>query len=259
MSQTANLAWLSALAVVTNEYEYTPNPRDMKVREVLNYNYTVSMSEPVVTHSGRRLNYKFMFGEAAWILRGRNDLATIQKYMKSYGRFSDDGASLNGAYGPKIMDQIAWAAKELLSDPDSRRCYINIWRERPGPSKDIPCTTGIQFIIRNGTLHCFVNMRSQDVVWGMPYDIFVFTAIANYLRMYLWHVHSHGFSLGNLHVRAASMHIYERHFDDAQAWITTRKWHDEQGEDHWQRCFESPDLESYLSCLETAEVDHGNH
>lgn len=74
MSQTANLAWLTALAVANQEYQYTPNPRDMKVREVLNYNYTVDMHEPVVTHVDRNLNYKFMFGEAAWILRGKTIL-----------------------------------------------------------------------------------------------------------------------------------------------------------------------------------------
>jgi hypothetical protein len=32
----------------------------------------------------RNLNYRFMFGEAAWILDGRNDLLTISKYFSFF-------------------------------------------------------------------------------------------------------------------------------------------------------------------------------
>tara|TARA_E500000178_G_scaffold287735_1_gene290103 strand:- start:32824 stop:33591 length:768 start_codon:yes stop_codon:yes gene_type:complete len=212
--------WVSALHDVSHKYEHVSAPRDLKVREIVNYNYTTSLSCPVVEHKGRNLNYAFMFGEAAWILKGRNDLNYISKYMKTYGRFSDDGVTLNGAYGPKITDQISWAANELKNDPDSRRCYVNIWRERPGVTKDVPCTTGLQFLLRGNALHCVVNMRSQDCVWGMPYDIFTFSAITKYLQLMLYNTYDLCVGLGELHVRAGSFHIYEQHFVDAEHWLS---------------------------------------
>lgn len=216
---TVNNVWKSAVKSANYGYQYESNPRDLQIREVLNYNYEVDMNEPVITVESRALNYSFMFAEAAWILEGRNDLNFITTYMKSYGRFSDDGLTLNGAYGPKFIDQISWAASELANDLDSRRCYINIWRERPGPSKDIPCTTGIQFIVRDNQLNVIVNMRSQDVVWGMPYDILTFSAIGKFMQVFLWSVKNIGVGLGKLYVRAGSLHIYEQHFEEADSWI----------------------------------------
>jgi thymidylate synthase len=64
-------------------------------------------------------------------------------------------------------------------------------------------------------------MRSQDAVWGMPYDMFTFSAIGKYMQVYLWMAKNFGVGLGKLYVRAGSFHIYERHFDDAEAWLET--------------------------------------
>ena len=217
--QTATDVWLKALEDTKYNYEYECEPRNQKIKEILNYNYETPLEFPIVTHMGRNLNYAFMYGEAAWILSGRNDADFIMQYMKSYHRFSDDGFTLNGAYGPKLIEQVSWAANELANDNDSRRCYINIWRERPGPSKDIPCTTGIQFIIRDGKLNALVNMRSQDVVWGMPYDIFTFSAIAKYMQVFLWQIKNVAVGLGKLAVRVGSLHLYEHHFEDAGVWL----------------------------------------
>ncbi len=219
---SADITWAHLIDVVYKRNRFEVEPRNQKVKEVIAYNYHVDMSNPVVGHIARNLNYSFMFAEAAWILQGRNDLKYIENYMSSYANFSDDYATLNGAYGPKIMDQISWAATELAYDNDSRRAYINIWRERPYPSKDIPCTTGMQFLIRDGKLFLLVNMRSQDVVWGTPYDMFTFSAIAKYMQLFLWKHRKVGVDLGALHVRANSLHIYEKHFDQVDYWLENR-------------------------------------
>ena len=124
--------WLAALKNTLYKNEYESEPRGQKIKEIIDFSYETNLNWPVITHEGRKLNYSFMFGEAAWILSGRNDAEFIMRYMKSYHRFSDDGFTLNGAYGPKFIEQVSWAANELANDLDSRRCYINIWRERPG-------------------------------------------------------------------------------------------------------------------------------
>ena len=216
----ADLVWKQALQDCAKDYNYESSPRDLKIRERLNYIYNVDMKEPIVCNEAREINYKFMFGEAAWILKGRNDLEYIEKFMKGYAKYSDDGFTLNGAYGPKIMDQLSWAANELKEDNDSRRCYINIWRERPGKSKDIPCTTGMQFILRDGKLNALVNMRSQDVVYGMTYDIFTFTMVAKALQLLLYSHYNLMVDIGELCVRAGSAHIYETDYDKVDEWLS---------------------------------------
>lgn len=245
----SNNVWLDALRKTSKKFQFVSKPRGQEVREIINYNYSVDMNSPVITHVGRKMNYPFMFAEAAWILRGRNDLGYITPFMMSYKNFSDDGQTLNGAYGPKVMDQISWAASELANDTDSRRCYVNIWRERPGPSKDIPCTTGVQFIIRDNALHMIVNMRSQDVVWGMPYDIFTFSAIAKYLQLFLYSVKKVGVSLGSLHVRAGSMHIYEHHYVDADQWLSETQSDNSPAREYHDIC-NTIDHDEFLTGLE---------
>ena len=55
---------------------------------------------------------------------------------------------------------------------------INIWRENPRSSKDIPCTLSLQFFLREASdqlwLHTIATMRSNDAWLGVPYDTFNF-------------------------------------------------------------------------------------
>ena len=125
---------------------------------------------------------------------------------------------MNGAYGVKVVEQATYVADALSKDQDSRQAVINIWRERPAQSKDIPCTLNMQFLIRDGKLHAVVNMRSQDAVLGFSYDVFTFSAVAGLIRVLLKE-RGTDVELGYLHVHVGSLHLYEQHFDKADEWI----------------------------------------
>ena len=88
---------------------------------------------------------------------------------------------------------------------------INIWRERPEDTKDVPCTVSLQFMIRNNRLHCFDTMRSSDIWLGSPYD--VFNMSSRYILLYLKSIDEvaidHDIELGNLYLTAGSLHLYE--------------------------------------------------
>lgn len=191
-------------------------PRGLLVKELIGYQYTIDMNNPVLSLPSRKMNYAFMFGEAAWICSGSNWLDDLTPYMKRYKDFSDDGVFLNGAYGVKVIEQVAYVADTLQRDRDSRQAVINIWRERPAQSKDIPCTINMQFFIRDG-IQMVVNMRSQDAVLGFSYDIFTFSAVANLVRVLL---RKRGINvpLGTLTVSIGSFHVYEQHFDQISDW-----------------------------------------
>lgn len=158
--------------------------------------------------------FPFLAAEAAWILSGSNRVAEIKPFAKSIATFSDDGRFFDGAYGPKFVEQVGWVARKIDSDPATRQAVATIWRERPGSSKDVPCTVALQWLVRDGLLRCVATMRSSDAITGWPFDVHNFSMMSAYLALMLRE--REGFRdlrLGDLTLIAGSQHLYERDRD----------------------------------------------
>lgn len=212
-----NSIWQEKLSECLDNYDFVSKPRGMQVREIISGSYKVPMPA-FIDLKERKVNLAFMFAEAAWIVSGSNRLEDITPYMKMYSNFSDDQIFLRGAYGPKIVDQLGYVVDSLEKDKDSRQAVLNIWRERPGVSKDIPCTTQMQFLIRDGKLNLVTTMRSNDIVLGYTYDVFTFSMVAKSVQLLLKE-RGIEISLGDLYVNVGSLHIYKTHYDEAEKWI----------------------------------------
>lgn len=212
-----NSLWQSLVRNLYEFPEYISSPRGLTIHETINGHYQVPMPA-FLTIKERKVNYSFMFAEAAWILSGSNRVSDIEGYMKIYRNFSDDKVFLKGAYGPKVIEQLGYVVDTLVNDVDSRQAVLSIWRERPGTSKDIPCTLTMQFFIRDGKLDCVTNMRSNDIVKGFTYDIFTFSMISLAVLLLL---KSRGtpVSLGELYVNAGSLHLYESDIKNVDKWV----------------------------------------
>lgn len=221
--QPADGAWLNLLESITREgtEEF---PRGKRTKEIIGKTTKFDMSQPIVTVANRKLGYKFLAAEAWWIMSGSNRVDEIAPYSKMISSFSDDGLTFRGAYGPKIQDQLPWVAEQLKNDPFTRQAVLSIWRERPGPSRDYPCTLGAQWILRQhegvAYLHCQVTMRSSDAWLGVPYDWFNFSMqtafLIAYMRTAYPDVFNYEIRVGQLTFTAGSQHLYEEHFDAAQ-------------------------------------------
>jgi hypothetical protein len=94
----------------------------------------------------KKLPASFAIGEWLWTIGAHEDLAFIRYYAPSYGRFSDDGVMLNGAYGPRIVPELEKIVDLIRQDPDSRRAVVPIYARKDVAldSRDIPCTTTLQ-------------------------------------------------------------------------------------------------------------------
>ncbi len=213
----ADRAWIRDLEHVF-KYGNKVSPRGMQVYETLAHRSIVSMKNPIIMNKHRKLGYKFMAAEAAWILSGDDRVSTIAPYSNDISKFSDNGENFFGAYGPKVKQQIEYVIATLLNDISSRQAVINIWRENPGPTRDVPCTLSLQFIVRLGKLHCVASMRSSDLWLGHPYDIVNFSAISFTVLLQLKALFKDQFTgtleLGNLFLTAGSKHIYDRNAPD---------------------------------------------
>lgn len=211
-----NLTWLEVIeSTLTNGI--FRSPRGMPTLETIHRTIQVNMRRPVLTVKARKLSYTFMLAEAHWILSGSDRVSDIAPYNTNIAKFSDDGQIFAGAYGPKIHSQIASVLKKLIDDPDTRQACINIWRENPLPSKDIPCTMSIVFQIRDNKLHCSVFMRSSDIWLGLPYDVFNFSMLSHWVCALINESNIHGsiVSPGILSLTAASSHLYKINFTEA--------------------------------------------
>lgn len=130
--------------------------------------------ERVLFDPVRDCNPFLHFFESLWMLQGREDLGFLTRFSKNMANFSDDGLTLNGAYGFRWRrhwewDQIAWLIEHLKNDPASRRAVTSMWDpeiDNPPHSLDHPCNTHIYWKVRNGELHMTVCNRSNDAVWG---------------------------------------------------------------------------------------------
>jgi thymidylate synthase len=200
--------------------EHESSPRGMKTRERLST--TLVLTNPrarVIASAARGVDYSFAAAEFLWYWEGREDLEFLTPYNKRIAEFSNDGRTLNSAYGKRIFDRPSrnsqWVkvVDELVMNPDSRRAVLEVFRHEDlwDGNKDVPCTLSLQFFIRDGLLNLHVVMRSNDVFWGLPYDAFSFTLLQECMLLAL---RDAGLSieLGTYTHTVGSLHVYERHF-----------------------------------------------
>lgn len=125
-------------------------------------------------------------------------------------KLQDDEMPLNPRAWPS---QLLRCYSLLAQDPNSRRAIITIhnpvWDKIDGDSKDIPCTLNLQFLIRDGRLHCFCQMRSNDIWYGTPHNVMMFTFLQRAMAGWL------GVESGDYVHRANSLHMYEKHWEKA--------------------------------------------
>ena len=125
---------------------------------------------------------------------------------------------INSNYGhlihsEKYHKQFENVIVELHRNPDSRRASMvyqrpSIWHEYNDNGKnDFICTNAVTYYIRDNRLHCVVQMRSNDVVFGYKNDFawqqHVLAEVADELNR----------DAGNIYWQVQNLHVYERHFD----------------------------------------------
>lgn len=180
------------------------------VGEILNAHIVIQdPTRGIVNSDTRKMPMRYAIGELAWYMSGSNKVKDIEKYSKFWGNLTDDGETLNSAYGYRIFekfgfDQWGYIKSMLTKDPLSRQAIIHIKDPSPHPTKDTPCTLTLQFQIRDNKLYMTTNMRSNDIWLGFPYDVFAFTFFQVKLAMEL------DCDLGSYTHNAGSLHLYRK-------------------------------------------------
>ncbi|MBQ6631024.1 MAG: hypothetical protein IJH55_02680, partial [Romboutsia sp.] len=148
-------------------------------KELCNYSFTIDdIENDVITLKTRDLSYNYLVGEMLWYWTGRNDLEFINHFSKFWSKISDDGKTSNSAYGYLLkykhgFDQVETIIDLLKDDPSSRRAIINfnVPNKDVKTTKDEICTIALAFMVRDNKLNCTCMMRSNDVIFGLSYDL----------------------------------------------------------------------------------------
>lgn len=169
-------------------------------------------AERVLFSHARDANPFFHFFEALWMLAGRNDVDFLRQLVHRMLTFSDDGATLHGAYGNRWrfhfgMNQLEVVASLLRRELDTRRAVLTMWDpavDLGRDSRDLPCNTTVYFKVRESALHMTVCNRSNDLLWG-AYG-------ANVVHLSMLHEYmacrAGGYPLGEYTHFSDSMHVY---------------------------------------------------
>lgn len=194
------------------------SPRGKVTRELLGVSFDIdNPRNRLTTLEQRKWSSSLAVAELAWHLRGDTDVDALAFYTPRWREFADlDGKIRGSSYGARIFRSGAngrsqWDnVRELLThDRFSRRAVLNFRVEEDvsQDTNDLSCTSTLQFIVREDRLHAFANMRSNDAIWGVPYDLFLFTCFQELMALEL------GVGLGRYHHYASSMHMYEHHYE----------------------------------------------
>ena len=178
-------------------------------------------------------------GELLWYLSGSDRLDFIRKYIPQYDADATHGV-IHGAYGPRLfrmrgkIDQFHSICDLLSRRPGSRRAVIQLFNAEDIASnhKEIPCTTTLQFILRNRKLHLSATLRSNDGYLGLPHDVFCFTMLQEMMACRLGVQLRCDIQPGYYYQYVGSMHIYKDHCKHIKRYLD---------EGH-QRIFEMPPM-----------------
>ena len=213
MNQT-NYEYLKALQELNKAEEV--KPRDMKVKELLCYTMKLDAKYKLIELPGFETNENYAHEELSWYLAATNRIDFSPLIEKTWKKFSDDGLTVNSAYGHRIfgshelikINQWQWVKDKLCEDRDSRQAIINLNSafDKEKKTKDFICTIALQFFIRNNSLNMITYMRSQDIYYGTRNDIYCFMSMQEMMAKEL------DVSLGNYYHVCGSLHIYEKHF-----------------------------------------------
>lgn len=176
--------------------------------------YTTGMADPLKRITGGERPFNTVAGVArfVWLVSGSDRLEDIAYYEDKVRHFTDDHISVPGSsYGRRIfnsapgVNQLKGVVDELRHDPESRRAAAVVWLPDDAirKSKDIPCTFGIFFHVRDGGLIMTTVMRSNNAVTLLPYNFFEFSMIGEMVAAEIgvpFHRYVHW---------AASMHFFD--------------------------------------------------
>lgn len=204
--------------------------------EIINYAFCIH-DPSVVDFTNKARDFKIEFAQKFFdfIMVGGTDTSVLFASNPNAKNFTDDLASRNTAYGPRILAQLPGVVQELRTNPASRRAVITILSERDqvllpeknkGSKMEYPCTVSLIFLIRDCKLNLHVAMRSNNMTTTVCYDLYNFIGVQQTLLKML-NAEGMELTLGRYFHVCASAHVLKDEIELArkisEEWFGSRE------------------------------------
>jgi len=191
--------------------------RDGKRAFIEKISYQFQIDDPrdrIIFNKNFGLNIFQCIGTFLWITQGSFNAETIKYYAPYSSKYSSDGFKMIGAYGPRLfgihhLEQIKHVINILDEDTSRRRAVASIYLPQFDQHKtadEVPCTLNLQYLVREQKVQSVTYMRSQNAFRLLPYDVFLFTMLHEYVNAVL--TTAHNTELGTYNHYSGSFHIY---------------------------------------------------
>ena len=192
-------------------------PRDMKVKEVILADFEINPISPIVHFDARPFNWRYFAGELAWYLHRDRSIEYINDYSTFWSKITNPGTNeINSNYGSLVItdEQFGWVIDSLRTDINSRQAimFFNQPKFQFKDNKDFVCTMYANFFVRNNKLHMKLQMRSNDIFFGLTFDAPFFSFLMQSVYLILKDTYP-DLKLGTYFHYADNLHFYERHFE----------------------------------------------
>ena len=210
------------------------SPRGQRTKEL--HPTTAFIEDPrrrIVSCYGRVINLPFALVEVIQLITGQNDAQALKFYNSKIIEIqgdSPDAFRFNAAYGERLrryyvganlsqtgvaIDQLEHVIQTLKNDHDSRQASIVL--SHPGDdnytvqTKDRACNVYAHAMIRDNKLDWMQIIRSNDAVWGIPYNMMQWSHVQE------WVAASLDIQVGSMFIVQDSFHVYEDKYDECSA------------------------------------------
>lgn len=190
----------------------------------------------------KSVHFKSVVGELLWIISGSTNIKFLQDHkVKIWDKFADEDGEVGRMYGAQMRDwqhstgsmyvgatdQIANLIHQIKTNPDSRRMVVSAWNVSELPDENLTpvenvkagnpslasCHYSFQCYVNDGKLSLVFNMRSSDVLLGLPYNLASYAILTHLLAQ------ACGLEVGELMYRGVDVHIYQNHVEQIKTQI----------------------------------------
>lgn len=249
--ETADEAYLGTLKDVLDNPEFLSSPRGQPVREKLNYQFTIKkpIIKPIETKDPVRNAVIQTYSDKEFIAyeRGTGRVETFAKISKFWNSIQNPDGTINSDYGHLVFKKSScgcdfekelvesthikgvkeykpvrrtpweWAKMCLKEDSDTRQAILRFslpehqWKG----NKDQTCTLHGIFMIRDNKLFLTINMRSNDLMLGLVYDLPWFISLMYKMKEELKDTYP-SLEIGSYTHIVHNIHIYDRDLEKVQ-------------------------------------------
>ena len=177
--------------------------------ELQNYSFTILNTSDAIDHVPNR-DWALAEFEERIAKEFTNPGEAYKKRVNIWEEFLNEEGKFDYTYNERInaFDQLNKVIKELKENPDTRQAIIQIHEPKDVDSmrkNRIPCSMYYQLMVRRGQLDIIYNMRSSDFDTHFRNDIFLATALRDYIAKKI------GIPSGLFHMNSGSLHRFKNY------------------------------------------------